>query len=126
MTAQDWAEERAERVHKEMNDYEPGHPQPCSDCRIITAALIEAEARHLEACTLYDDAKAEARAEGERSGREADDALFRELVDWINSPEVKGEATMAWVHGFTVGVGFSDKAGDMWKRVKDRALRGKP
>lgn len=45
--------------------------------------------------------------------------LLKELLDWDNSPEVKGAFESAWIHGYTVSKEFSDKAGDLWKRVKN-------
>lgn len=136
MSGQGWAEERAEVVHKRMNDYEPGHPEPCSDCRIIAAALVEAEARSgVKLAVLDGSACAEerslgngpcgvcvvclheqierARAEGERAGREAAAQYVTEYAKELLGDRQQHEHQGAYMIPWRIVNGI-------------RALRGKP
>lgn len=130
MTAPEWAEARARRLHVEIEDFSTSwHPLDCSECKQIAAALIEAEARGR--ATRYDGQQPHAnwgscdglgpdgscsecwrlaRAEGERSGREKGLEEAAEVVE------------KAWCNG-----GAIETVCDLSHVVEAiRALRGKP
>lgn len=46
---------------------------------------------------------------------------LKDVLEWVNSEDVRGAFAMAYIHGFSVTQERTNECRDMWKRIAEEA-----